>query len=128
MIILSRDKQIEVIAALCDGLGIRATSRITGVNRGTVATLALRFGRGCAELHDRLFVGLRVSRCELDELWSFVMRKRRQHEKPRADIAVTGDFYTYVALGSASRAIIAYRTGSGQAKRPMILFKTCVNG
>ena len=26
-----------------------------------------------------------------------------------ADIAVTGDFYTYVARGSASRAIITYR-------------------
>jgi hypothetical protein len=39
---LPRDKQIEVIAALCDGLGIRAVSRITGVNRGTVGALALR--------------------------------------------------------------------------------------
>jgi len=111
MNILSRDKQIEVIAALCDGLGIRAVARITGVNRGTVGSLALRVGIGCAELHDRMFVGLRVSRCELDELWSFVMRKRRLHEKPRTDIAVTGDQYTYVALASASRAIIAYRTG-----------------
>ena len=42
MNILSREKQIEVIAALCDGLGVRAVSRITGVNRGTVADLALK--------------------------------------------------------------------------------------
>jgi hypothetical protein len=58
MNILPRDKQIEVIAALCDGLGIRATARITGVNRETVGTLALRVGRGYAELHDRMMVGL----------------------------------------------------------------------
>ncbi len=108
---LSRDKQVEVLAALVDGLGVRATARITGVNRETVGTLALRVGRGCAELHDRMMVGLRVSRCELDELWGFVQRKRRQNEKPRPDIAVTGDQYTYVALASAARAIIAYRTG-----------------
>ena len=44
MNILPREKQIEVIAALCDGLGIRATARITGVNRETVGTLALRVG------------------------------------------------------------------------------------
>ena len=111
MNILPRDKQIEILAALVDGLGVRATARITGVNRETVGTLALRAGRGAAELHDRMMVGLRVSRCELDELWGFVRRKRRQHEKPRADIAVTGDQYTYVALASAARAIIAYRTG-----------------
>lgn len=56
MNILPRDQQIEVIAALCDGLGVRATSRITGVNRGTVAALALKVGHGCAELHDRMMV------------------------------------------------------------------------
>lgn len=46
MNVLPREKQIEVIAALCDGLGIRAVSRITGVNRGTVATLALKMSHG----------------------------------------------------------------------------------
>lgn len=111
MNILPRDKQIEVIAALCDGLGIRATSRITGVNRGTVAALALKVGRGCAELHDRMMVGLRVSRCELDELWSFVGHKRNpQTGKPSLN-PEKGDQYTYVALASSTRAIIAYRTG-----------------
>ena len=43
MNILSRDKQIEIIAALCEGMGVRATARITGVNRETVGTLALAF-------------------------------------------------------------------------------------
>ncbi len=35
-------KQFEIIAALTEGTGIRATARITGVNRETVGTLALR--------------------------------------------------------------------------------------
>ena len=35
MNILSREKQIEAIAALCEGVSIRATERLTGVNRGT---------------------------------------------------------------------------------------------
>jgi hypothetical protein len=30
MNILPRHKQIEVIASLCEGLGIRATARLTG--------------------------------------------------------------------------------------------------
>ena len=46
MNILSLDKQIEVIAALCEGVGIRTASRLTGVNRGTVGSLALRVGLG----------------------------------------------------------------------------------
>jgi hypothetical protein len=78
MNILSRDKQIEILAALTEGLGIRATARVAGANRKTVAQLALQVGRGAAELHDRQMVGLRVGRLELDELWAFVGKKQKQ--------------------------------------------------
>ncbi|HET9715372.1 MAG TPA: transposase [Pseudolabrys sp.] len=111
MNILPREKQIEVIAALCDGLGVRAAARITGVNRGTVAALALKVGRGCAELHDRMMVGLRPARVELDELWSFVAKKQARVNKNELAAAAIGDQYTFLALASSSRAIIAYRTG-----------------
>ncbi len=111
MNILSREQQVAVVSALTEGLGIRATARITGVNRETVGKLALQVGRGCAELHDRMMVGIRVNRIECDELWSFVQRKRRWHQKPGADGPVTGDQYTYIALGASSRAIISYLTG-----------------
>lgn len=117
MNILSRDKQIEVIAALCDGLGIRAVTRITGVNRGTVGSLALRMGRGCAELHDRMMVGLHVNRCELDELWSYVGKKQKNVKKQ--ELAVKGDAYTFVALAASTRAIIAYRTGKRDTDNTM---------
>jgi len=108
---LPRDQQIAIVSALCEGVGQRAIARLTNTDRKTVARLALRVGRGCAELHDRMMVGIRVNRIECDELWSFVQRKRRWNEKPGADAPVTGDQYTFIALGSASRAIIAYRTG-----------------
>jgi transposase-like protein len=44
--ILSRDKQIEILAALTEGLGLRATTRLTGVDRKTIARLQLKIGRG----------------------------------------------------------------------------------
>ena len=37
---LSREKQIEIIAALCEGIGQRAVTRLTGCDRKTVARLA----------------------------------------------------------------------------------------
>jgi IS1 family transposase len=111
MNILSRDKQIEVISALTEGLGIRATARITGVNRGSVASLALRVGRGCEELHDRMMVGLRVNRVECDELWAYVGHKRNPQKALDKISPEKGDQYTFIALGASTRAIIAYRTG-----------------
>src|SRR5215467_3056369 len=106
---LSRDRQIQVIACLTEGASIRSVERLTGIHRDTIMRLALRVGRGCAELHDRMMVGLRVGRLELDELWSFVGKKQRRIT--RKDGPAKGDQYTFIALGSTSRAIIGYRTG-----------------
>src|ERR1700692_440914 len=106
MNLLSRDKQIEVISALTEGLGIRATARITGVNRETVGKLALRVGRGCAELHDRMMVGIRVNRLELDEAWSFVAKK--QKNVLRHEIPVMGDQYVFIGMAGTQKAIIGW--------------------
>ena len=77
MNVLSRDQQIQVIAALIEGVSIRSVERMTGIHRDTIMRLGARVGRGCAELHDRSMVGLRVARLELDELWAFVGKKQR---------------------------------------------------
>jgi IS1 family transposase len=106
---LSRDQQIQVIAALIEGVSIRSVERMTGIHRDTIMRLGARVGQGCAELHDRTMVGLRVARLELDELWAFVGKKQRHLR--RGDSPEKGDQYTFVALASTSRAIVAYRTG-----------------
>jgi IS1 family transposase len=105
---LSREQQIAVIAALTEGMSIRAVERITGIHRDTIMRLGLRVGQGCAELHDRMMVGIRTNRLELDELWSFVGKKQKR--VTRKELQVKGDQYTFVALAASSRAIIAYRT------------------
>jgi len=111
MNILPREKQIEIISALCEGIGQRAVARLTGTNRKTVARLALRVGRGCAELHDRMMVGIRTDRVELDELWAFVGKKQARVHKNELAAAAVGDQYTYLALSASTRAIISYFTG-----------------
>jgi len=109
MNVLPRDKQIEVIAALTEGMGIRATARLVGVDRETVGKLALQVGKGCAELHDRRVVGIRTGRLELDELWAYVGKKQKR-VKPH-EVFAKGDQYTFIALAATSRAIVTYRTG-----------------
>ncbi len=108
MNILPRDKQIEIIAALTEGVGVRATARLTGANRETVGKLALDIGIGCAELHDRAMIGIRVNRIELDELWSFVGKKQKQtrlHERAK------GDQYVFIGMAGTQKAIISYHVG-----------------
>src|SRR5208282_3462195 len=75
---LSRDQQIQAISALTEGVSIRATERLTGVHRDTIMRLGVNIGIGCAKLHNMIMQELRVSRIELDEIWQFVGKKRRQ--------------------------------------------------
>jgi transposase-like protein len=49
---LPEEKAIAVLAHLQEGVGIRKTSRLTGVNKNTVIRLALRAGRHAQQLHD----------------------------------------------------------------------------
>jgi IS1 family transposase len=109
MNILPASKQSEIIAALTEGVSIRATERLTGVHRDTVMRLGVRVGDGCAKLHDALMRDLRVARIELDEIWQYV-GKKRDHVK-ETDPDTVGDQYTFLALDGTSKAILAHRTG-----------------
>jgi hypothetical protein len=109
MNILPREKQAEAIAALCEGVSVRATERLTGINRGTILSLGVHVGAGCANLHDAMMRGVHVSRIELDEAWSFVAKKQR-HLK-RSDPADFGDQYVFLALAGAGKANLSWRVG-----------------
>jgi IS1 family transposase len=110
---LSEEKQALVVAALCEGVGIRATARIVDVNRETVGKLALAVGEGCARLHDTLFVRLAPARVELDEAWSFVHTKQAKLKED--DNPDYGDQYSFVALDADTKAVIAYHVGKRTA-------------
>jgi IS1 family transposase len=114
---LSREKQIEIIAALCEGVGQRAVTRLTGTDRKTVARLALRVGRGCQELHDRLMTGIRVNRLELDEAWSFVAKK--QKNVLRHEINAKGDQYIFIGMAGTQKAIISWGVGKRNMESTM---------
>ena len=103
---LPRDKQIDIIAALTEGVGIRATARLTGTDRKTVGRLALQVGRGCTELHDRLLVGLGSN-----SMSSGHSSARKQRRVTREDGRDVGDQYTFIATAASAKAIIAYHTG-----------------
>jgi IS1 family transposase len=79
------------------------------LNRETVGKLALQIGNACAELHDRLMVGVRVARIELDECWSFVGKKQKRVRRHEA--FAKGDQYVFIGMAGTQKAIISYRVG-----------------
>ncbi len=113
MNVLPREKQVAVISALTEGVSVRATERLTGVNRGTILSLGVRVGEGCLKLHSAMMRNLHVNRIELDEIWSFVGKKQRLVKPYDSDMV--GDQYTFIALADTAKAIITYKTGKRTA-------------
>lgn len=108
--VLSTDEQSSIIAALCEGVSIRATERLTGNNRNSIMRLGVKVGQGCAAVHGRLMVNLQVSRVELDEVWSFV-KKKKKNVGPTEDPEHIGDQFIYLAMDSTGKAILSWLVG-----------------
>ncbi|HWD26747.1 MAG TPA: DDE-type integrase/transposase/recombinase [Rhizomicrobium sp.] len=119
MSVLSTDQKQAVISALCEGVSIRATERLTGIHRDTIMRLGVKVGEGCTAVHGKLVTGLQVGRIELDEVWSFVKKKRRNVTAEDTDLV--GDQYIYLAMDSTGKAILSWLVGKRNARNTMRL-------
>jgi len=109
MNVLPKEKQVAVIAALTEGVSIRATERLTDVHRDTVMRLGVRVGEGCARLHDAIMRNLQVNLIQMDEQWAFIGKKQKR-VRPE-DSPELGDSYVWVALDATTKAVISYVVG-----------------
>jgi IS1 family transposase len=72
---------------------------------------------GCMELHDRIMVGVRTERLELDEAWSFVGKK--QKNVLRREINAKADQYVFIAMAGTQKAIISWGVGKRNTESTM---------
>ena len=110
MNVLSADLQAAVLRALVEGNSLRATARMTGVARNTIASLLRDVGAHCKNHHDRFVTGLAPERVQMDEIWSFCGKKEKnvpRQEKGKGE----GDAWTWVGIDADAKLVIAYRSG-----------------
>ena len=71
------EKVLTALALLAERNSARATARILSTNEDTVLEWAAKAGQHAAEVSDLLIRKLNVSQVQIDEMWSFVGKKRR---------------------------------------------------
>ena len=108
---LSRPQQVLALKCLLDGMSIRATTRVTGVARNTLARLIVETGKVCARYQDNALRGLPCKRVQVDEVWSFVYAKEKN--VPRATNAPpqAGDVWTWIALCADTKLVPTWWVG-----------------
>src|SRR5256885_2089374 len=74
---LSTDDRVRVLACLAEGNSIRATVRITGIAKKTVARFGVELGQACERFADKIMVNLQCADIQCDEIWSFTYAKEK---------------------------------------------------
>jgi IS1 family transposase len=124
--VLSIDKQIGIIGALCEGSSIRSIERTTGVHRDTIMRLGVKVGQGCAALLDSKMRNLECTRLEMDEIWGFVGKKER-HLRP-GDDPQFGNVWTFCAIDADTKLVPAFRVGNDRDVKTATAFMLDVAG
>jgi IS1 family transposase len=110
MNILSMERARDLLAALCSGgLSERQISQHLNINRRTIASYVLKFGEAADHLHNRVIREMNAPFIVMDEVWSFVHKKRKNLRDD--DPVEWGDAYTFIAMDKSTRLIISYFVG-----------------
>ena len=112
---LDKAKQTQVVSALVEGNSIRATVRMTGVAKNTIAKLLVELGAACSDYMDRTLVNLTCKRIQCDEIWSFVAAKQKNVTPKLEAKGHAGDVWTWIAMDADTKLICSWMVGSRDA-------------
>ncbi len=108
--VLSRQEQLAVLNLIVEGNSIRSTERLTGVHRDTIMRLIARVGARCRAMMDRWFRNLTLRHLEIDELWTFVLKKQGRVPAHVRDDRI-GDQYLFLAVDQDTKLIPSFALG-----------------
>ena len=107
-------KRIAVIGALVEGCSIRATVRMTGVAKNTVAKLLVDLGAACTKYQDETLRNLPCRRLQCDEIWSFVGAKDK-NIAPGQERFGRGSVWTWTAIDADTKLVPSWLVGTRDA-------------
>src|SRR5881296_2720057 len=112
---LDSKKRAAVVAALVEGVSVRATARMTGVSKPTILKLLLDLGAACQKFRAETVHDLKTRRVECDEVWSFIHSKAKNVPAAKRGLPGYGDVWTWTALDAESKLIISWAIGDRNA-------------
>ncbi|MCA1838344.1 MAG: DDE-type integrase/transposase/recombinase [Actinobacteria bacterium] len=116
---LAPEDRARILHMLCEGNSIRAITRMTGASKNTVAKLLVDAGKACLAHHDQYVRGVKASRIQCDEIWSFTYAKQRNVATAKAGPDHAGDTWTWTAIDADSKLIVSYLVGGRDAEYAM---------
>jgi IS1 family transposase len=112
-------KRVQILFMLVEGSSTRSISRVVGVSINTVSKMLVDAGRACAAYHDEHVRNVKAARVQCDEIWAFCHAKGNNVPVAKAAPKGAGDVWTWTAIDSDSKMILAYEVGDRTASTAM---------
>jgi len=116
---LAPTDRARILHMLCEGMSIRAITRLTSASKNTVAKLLIDAGKACAAYHDANVRNVKASRVQVDEIWSFTYAKQKNVATAKAAPVDAGDTWTWTAIDADSKLIVSYPVGGRDGEYAM---------
>src|SRR5438309_8211292 len=111
-----------IISMLCEGSSMRSIERIVGCSINTVDKLLRDAGEIALAYHDEHVRGVKASRVQCDEIWSFVaVKQKNRAASKRATDPTAGDCWTWTAIEAQSKLLISYLVGGRDAEYALMM-------
>jgi len=94
---------------------MRSISHRADVSINTVSKLLVDAGKACAAYHDEAVRGVRASRVQCDEIWSFTYARQKSVNTAKAAPGGAGDTWTWTAIDADSKLIVSWLVGGRDA-------------
>jgi IS1 family transposase len=115
-------KRAQILTLLCEGSSMRSIERIVGCSINTVDKLLRDAGEVALAYHDEHVRGVKASRVQCDEIWSFVaVKQKNRATSKRATDPTAGDCWTWTAIEAQSKLLISYLVGGRDSEYAMML-------
>lgn len=111
---LSIEEKVRVVACLVEGNSVRATVRMTGAAKNTIAKLLVELGRACSEYQDKTFRNLNLKRIQCDEIWQFVGCKEK-NASVKQKRKGWGDVWCWTSLDAQTKLVPCWYVGTRDA-------------
>jgi IS1 family transposase len=108
---LDQKERAQIISLLCEGMSIRAITRLTGASKNTVAKLLVAVGHAVTAYQDKALRNLKSEHVQIDEIWSFIYCKNDNVKRAKSAPAEAGDVWTWTAIDADSKLLVSWYLG-----------------
>jgi IS1 family transposase len=107
----------RALANLAEGMSIRSTARVFGVEVETVLLWLKRAGEHCEAVSGYLMRNLQVEQAQLDELWTFVHKKEKKLSAWEKIHTEYGDTWIWTVVDPFNKLVLAFLIGDREEEQ-----------